>query len=126
MTTTDSVPVRLEVPADPRFLTVVRLTSAGVGADAGLTVEEIEDLKIAVDEACALQVDPVDATATVSVTFRVSPGHLDVDVDRRGDGDPPEIDELVQSILEATTDSHEQVRIDGGHRIRLTKSTAGE
>jgi serine/threonine-protein kinase RsbW len=46
--------VELHVPADPAYLAVLRTASAGLAARMDLTLDEIEDLRIAVDEACAL------------------------------------------------------------------------
>jgi serine/threonine-protein kinase RsbW len=46
--------VELELPADPAYLGVVRTACAGLGARRDLTRDEIEDLRIAVDEACTL------------------------------------------------------------------------
>lgn len=46
--------VELEVPADPAYLAVLRTATAGLAARMDLTLDEIEDLRIAVDEACAL------------------------------------------------------------------------
>jgi serine/threonine-protein kinase RsbW len=50
--TTDAVDLR--VPADPAYLSVVRTATAGLAARLKLTLDEIEDLRIAVDEACSL------------------------------------------------------------------------
>src|SRR3954454_8113182 len=44
----------LRVPADPAYLAVLRTATAGLAARLDLTLDEIEDLRIAVDEACAL------------------------------------------------------------------------
>ncbi|MBT0772675.1 hypothetical protein KIH74_27270 [Kineosporia sp. J2-2] len=46
--------VELRVPADPAYLAVVRTAAAGLGTRLDLTLDEIEDLRIAVDEACSL------------------------------------------------------------------------
>ncbi len=46
--------VELSVPADPAYLAVLRTATAGLAARADMTIDEIEDLRIAVDEACAL------------------------------------------------------------------------
>jgi serine/threonine-protein kinase RsbW len=46
--------VDLRVPADPAYLAVVRTAAAGLGTRLDLTLDEIEDLRIAVDEACSL------------------------------------------------------------------------
>ena len=50
--------VTLRVPADAAYLGVVRTAAAGLGARLDLTLDELEDLRIAVDEACALLLDP--------------------------------------------------------------------
>jgi len=52
VTTTDGVDLR--VPADPAYLSVVRTATAGLATRLKLTLDEIEDLRIAVDEACSL------------------------------------------------------------------------
>lgn len=57
--------IELELPADPAYLGVVRTACAGLGARLDLTLDEIEDLRIAVDEACALVLMP-EAMATGS------------------------------------------------------------
>ncbi len=49
---TDAVDLR--VPADPAYLSVVRTATAGLATRLRLTLDEIEDLRIAVDEACSL------------------------------------------------------------------------
>src|SRR5690242_16664548 len=46
--------VELGVPAMTSFLPVVRAATAGLAARLSLTFDEIEDLRIAVDEACAM------------------------------------------------------------------------
>jgi serine/threonine-protein kinase RsbW len=46
--------VELRVPADPAYLAVVRTATAGLATRLHLTLDEIEDLRIAVDEACSL------------------------------------------------------------------------
>ena len=44
--------VRLVVPAAPEYLRLVRLTAAGLASRLGFTFDEVEDLRIAVDELC--------------------------------------------------------------------------
>ncbi|MCB0998456.1 MAG: hypothetical protein R2713_07230 [Ilumatobacteraceae bacterium] len=49
-TTTVIGPVRLSVPPEPSMSRVARLASSGMASLVGCTVDEIEDLKIAVSE----------------------------------------------------------------------------
>ncbi|TRY44295.1 anti-sigma B factor RsbW [Geobacillus sp. LEMMJ02] len=44
--------VQLSIPADAQFIDVARLTLYGLAAKMGFSYEEIEDMKVAVSEAC--------------------------------------------------------------------------
>ena len=49
-----SADVEVKVPADGAFVSVLRTTTAGLAARLDFTIDEIEDLRIAVGEASAL------------------------------------------------------------------------
>ncbi|MEH7253050.1 anti-sigma B factor RsbW [Neobacillus niacini] len=44
--------VEMKIPAKPEYVGVIRLTISGIASRMGYTYEEIEDIKIAVSEAC--------------------------------------------------------------------------
>lgn len=44
--------IEMKVPAQPEYVGIIRLTLSGVASRMGYTYDEIEDLKIAVSEAC--------------------------------------------------------------------------
>ena len=44
--------IEMKIPAKPDYLGVIRLTLSGIASRMGYTFEVIEDLKIAVSEAC--------------------------------------------------------------------------
>ena len=92
--------VELRVPADPAYLTVVRTASAGLAARLDLTLDEIEDLRIAVDEACTLLLDPATTGRDLVATFRLGDGSLEVEV--RGPArELPERSSFAWAVLEA-------------------------
>ena len=92
--------VELRVPADPAYLTVVRTASAGLAARLDLTLDEIEDLRIAVDEACTLLLDPAADDAQLTAVFRLGDGTLEVEV--RGPArELPERSSFAWAVLEA-------------------------
>ncbi len=67
--------IDLRVPADPAYLAVIRTATAGVAMRLDLTLDEIEDLRIAVDEACALLLDGQgEAGGSLHALFRVGSG----------------------------------------------------
>jgi serine/threonine-protein kinase RsbW len=46
--------VHVRMPAESAYLSVLRTATAGLAARLDFTLDEIEDLRIAVDEACAM------------------------------------------------------------------------
>ena len=46
--------VQVSLPAEGAYLSVLRTATAGLAARLDFTLDEIEDLRIAVDEACAM------------------------------------------------------------------------
>jgi serine/threonine-protein kinase RsbW len=79
--------IELTVPAASGYLAVVRTATAGLAARLSFTLDEIEDLRIAVDEACVMLLGlpgpPDPAEATLTCRFRVSPEALAVTVSAR-------------------------------------------
>jgi serine/threonine-protein kinase RsbW len=71
--------VTVSVPADVSFVSTLRLTTASLAARCGLTVDDIEDLRLAVDEACSLLLPHASDGSTLDTRFVLSPGRLEVD-----------------------------------------------
>lgn len=70
--TTDTVDLR--VPADPAYLAMLRTATAGLATRLDLTVDDIEDLRIAVDEACSLLLQGrTHPGAVLTAGFEVGP-----------------------------------------------------
>ena len=68
--------IELAVPALASFLSVVRTATAGLAARLSFTFDEIEDLRIAVDEACVMALalprpSHAEVAATLTCRFRV-------------------------------------------------------
>lgn len=61
--------VELTVPADPAYVAVLRAVTASLAAQHDLTLDEIDDLRIAVDEACALLLPHARPASTLSAGF---------------------------------------------------------
>lgn len=72
--------VELSVPASSAYLAVLRTTSAGLGARLGLTLDDIEDLRIAVDEACAMLLPIAQPGANLQCRFELHDDVLEVHV----------------------------------------------
>jgi len=53
----DAGPVRLSLPASPRFLAAARVVATSLGAESGLSVDDLEDLRLGVNELVSLLVE---------------------------------------------------------------------
>ena len=89
MTEATQVSERVEVtiPKRPEFVSVVRLTAAAVAGRQGFAFDEIEDLKIAVSEACTLLIrTATDANEPLRIEYVLRGDMLQVSVETRETG----------------------------------------
>ena len=75
--------VRLTLPTTPQLLRVARLTAAGLAGRLGFSFDEIEDVKIAVDELCFALVGARGRPGSLTLLYTLDLGRL---VKRRGEG----------------------------------------
>jgi serine/threonine-protein kinase RsbW len=71
--------VLLSVPAAGAYLGVLRTATAGLAARLQFTLDEIEDLRIAVDEACAMLLAVTTEDVDLSCRFTVTDRALTVE-----------------------------------------------
>jgi len=79
--------VELEIPPRSAYVGVVRLAVASLGRSLDLDDEAVDDLKIAVSEACTNAVmsnKEAGSNDPVSVKWSVDPGRIVVEVSDRG------------------------------------------
>jgi serine/threonine-protein kinase RsbW len=112
--------VHLRVPADPAYLAVIRTATAGLAARLDLTLDEIEDLRIAVDEACALLLDhQVHPGQELRAAFTMHSNALEVLVDGPA-RELPQRTSFAWSVLEALVGEVSTGVSTQGCWIRLT------
>jgi serine/threonine-protein kinase RsbW len=100
--TTDDDVVHLTVPADGGYLGVLRTATAGLAARLQFALDEIEDLRIAVDEACAILLQQAVPGSVLSCVFRLVGDALWVTVSApTTDGRAPERDTFAWTVLSA-------------------------
>ena len=76
--TQDQVTVRL--PADGAYLSVLRTATAGLAARLDFTLDDIEDLRIAVDEACAMLLGQAIPGSSLECSFTLGPDDMTISV----------------------------------------------
>jgi serine/threonine-protein kinase RsbW len=113
-------PVRLSLPASPRFLAAARVVATSLGAESGLSVDDLEDLRLGVNELVSVLVE-AGGDGRVELEFDVEASSITVRGQRSGAADAPiEVDELTARIVRAVADHHE---IDGSS-FSLTKASS--
>ena len=115
--------VRIEIPASGEYLAVLRAAATGLAAGLHFTYEEIDDLRIAVDEACTQLLARRGRAETLEVTYAVRDASLDVEVTvPGGDGNGPlDRDTFAWQILRALTDDVDERSDSGGLHVAFRK-----
>jgi serine/threonine-protein kinase RsbW len=72
--------IRLALPADAEYGRIARIAAAGLALRMGFSYREIEDLRLAVDEAIILLLRQHSGDGTLTVEFDPSPDQLVIDV----------------------------------------------
>ena len=123
----DAVEIRL--PADSAYLSVLRTATAGLAARLDFTLDEIEDLRIAVDEACAMLLPQALDASQLTCRFLLTTETIEVTVTiPTSDGRLPERNTFSWTVLSALagdvdtgTDADRQVWI----RLRKRRGVMG-
>lgn len=99
-------PISLTIPAQPKFARCVRMMAANLAVVCNMSVDDVEDLRMAAEEAfvyscstaaymCTLSFELNNSVASISATLGSKPFHTIDDEDIR----------LVEMMLSAVSDS---------------------
>lgn len=106
----------LRIPADRRVLRMARVTAAAMAADLPFTIQDIEDLRVAVDELAAALIDGCGPDETLDLDFEVEDGDLVVSGRVVGAGAPAELHPVAADLLGLVAHGH-QLGVDGSDRV---------
>lgn len=124
-------------PARQGYLGISRLNATALAADLGFDIDELDDLRLAVDEAVAWLID-VDRPDTetpgpgpgedVELTISGRNGTLELTGTRIGPaGDVPVVGDLAQAVLTVTVDHYETgLDLQGQRYVKLAKHAAAD
>lgn len=114
--------VEVILPLDTHYIATLRLLTASLAADAGFSVDEIDDMRLAISEIWSIMAEraPDSRVATtftnransLAATMRL----LGADIDESATS-PLTLDELGRSILESVVDSY----VISGYNVTITK-----
>lgn len=114
--------VRLTIPADSAYVAVPRSVVGNLAARNDFTVDAIDDLRIAVDEACALLL-PQAIDGIVECVFSIHPPALTVSTSALvPNGWRPDTTSFGWTVLSALVDSAVAETADGRLTITVTAS----
>ena len=124
--------ISMEISSKPEYVSIIRLTTSGIANSIGFSLNEIEDIKVAVSEACT---NAIRHSKDNKVTFifkiienglciEVKDNGIGYDIDniKKPDLDNPKENGLGIFIIESLMDKVQiQSEIDKGTIIKMTK-----
>jgi serine/threonine-protein kinase RsbW len=117
--------VTLRFPAEPEYVGVARLTAAAVAVRAGLSIDEVDDVRIAVDEMCFVLIEGTTG-GTIVVRFDLEPELFSIMCTYDGPVDglataPSDVPALARQILGSVVDRFEAHLGPDGRSVRAAK-----
>ena len=119
--------VTIKLPAAGAYLSVLRTATAGLAARLDFTLDEIEDLRIAVDEACAMLLTQAVPGADLECQFGLEAESMRVAVSVLTlDGQEPSRDTFAWTVLSALAGAVDSAAdVDNRVTITLLKRRTG-
>ncbi len=120
--------VVLRLPAVGAYLSVLRTATASLASRLDFTIDDIEDLRIAVDEACAMLLTQAMPGADLECRFELTADAIDVAVSVLTlDGEQPSRDTFAWTVLTALAGEVDS-SVDTDNRVTLVlhKRKAGD
>ena len=124
--------IKMEISANPEYVSIIRLTTSGIANKVGFCLDYIEELKVAISEACTNAIKhSLEDRFTIIYTM-IEKG-LTIEIIDNGKGyntkevSEPDLDNLKESgmglfIIESLMDKVNVESIEGkGTSIKMTK-----
>jgi serine/threonine-protein kinase RsbW len=123
---TEQADVELRLPADNVYVSVLRMTTAGLAARLDFTLDDIEDLRMAVGEACALVLEGADTQGQLCADFELDDeGSMRVTVAADSSTeDKPDTDTFAWQVLTALATDLDAGTAEGRKSVSFRVSTS--
>ncbi len=116
--------VELRLPAEGAYATVVRTTAAGLAARLDFTIDDIEDLRIAIGEATALAIPAADPGTDMVACFFFGRGSMTVTIETEAMDDPAlDTESFAWQVLDTMAQEASAGPEAGRFRVRFTVSS---
>ncbi len=100
--------IDIAVPLRDEHAATLRLIVASLGSENGLSIDEIDDVKLAVSEVFTLLSDDAEEVGATRahVAYTVAPGSITITLHRGLDDERLVLDTLAETILSSVVDRH--------------------
>ena len=124
--------IKMEISANPEYVSIIRLTTSGLANKVGFCIDDIEDLKVAISEACTNAIKH-SLDERFIIIYSIIENGLTIEVIDNGKGydrssvSEPDINNLKEGgmglfIIEALMDEVKVESQEGkGTSIKMTK-----
>ncbi|WP_408898953.1 hypothetical protein ACJ5H2_07540 [Nocardioides sp. R1-1] len=112
--------VQLRLPADGAYASVLRTLTAGLAARLDFTMDDIEDLRIAVSEAAAMVLDEADPGAVLECGFALGDSALALTIAAAAQApSAPDYESFGWQVLATLADEAAIDAVPGHYSVRL-------
>lgn len=117
--------IRFTIPAQSRFISLVRITAASLAAELDFTIAEIEDLKVGANELASMLIEAAEDhdVAEIELRFGIDDDRVTMhgSVDVASADLESALDGLTRRILDAVVDEY-SITANSGHIIKRRAS----
>ena len=114
--------VRLLIPSSVRHLRLARVTASTMASDLSFDLQDIEDLRVAVDELAALLIEDCPSDAVLELSMQAAEGALRITGHVTVDGlSAPELHPVARELLDLLAGDYVLDSADGRRTFQLVK-----
>ncbi|HJQ05891.1 MAG TPA: anti-sigma factor [Nocardioides sp.] len=125
--TADDARVELRVPANGAYVSVLRTLTAGLAARLDFTLDDIEDLRIAVSEAVAMVLEQADSGSELVCRFDLHPAQLALTISATAQApEAPDYESFGWQVLATLTAEADITSAPGTYAVRLVATSTLE
>lgn len=111
--------IKLSIPRKPDYISLVRLTTSGIAHSMALNIDDIEDIKVSIGEAC-INALSLNNTEEISLVFEVDEDKLCIRVKDVKEKIPKELDQskerelgilIIKSLMDEVEFNEEEIKM---------------
>lgn len=96
MKTSDCIEIKL--PKDTKYISVARLVTSGIGRELNLSIEEIEDLRVCIGEACINSIK-LSSKESLNIKYIINNDKISINIEGVNKAIPESIKESAELEL---------------------------